>query len=67
MRPTNVPRGGSARGGPRGAIVSIVLLAIAGLLVGGAWSLYQQGVSKPLVALVGGLALLATLAGVMWL
>lgn len=47
--------------------MAIVLLAIAGLLVGGTWSLYRQGASTPLVAVVGGLALLATLAGVMWL
>lgn len=47
--------------------MAIVLLAIAGLLVGGTWSLYQQGASKPLVGVAGGLALLATIAGVMWL
>lgn len=47
--------------------MGIVLLALAGLLLGGTWSLYQQGASKSLIAIVAGLAALATVAGVLWL
>ncbi len=47
--------------------MSIVLLAIAGLLFGGTWSMYQQGASKPVIAVFAALAVLATVGGVMWL
>lgn len=47
--------------------MGIILLVLAGILVGGTWSLYQQGASRPVVAMVGVLAALATVAGVLWL
>lgn len=49
------------------AVVGIVLLVLAGVLVGGVWSLYRQEASRQAVAVCGLLALLATVAGVMWL
>jgi hypothetical protein len=45
----------------------VVLLALAGLLLGGAYSLLRQGSSKPLAAVIGGLGLLSGLGGVLWL
>jgi xanthosine utilization system XapX-like protein len=44
-----------------------VLLALAGLLLGGAYSLLRQGSSKPLAAVVGLLGLLAGASGLFWL
>ena len=45
----------------------ILLLALAGLLLGGAYSLVRQGSSKPLAVVVGGLGLLSGVGGVLWL
>jgi hypothetical protein len=47
--------------------MSIVLLAIAGLLLGGAWSLQRQGKPKVAVGIVGALAVLALIAGLLWM
>jgi len=49
------------------SLAPIVLLALAGLLLGGAYSLLRQGSSKPLAAVVGGLGLLSGIGGVLWL
>lgn len=49
------------------AILSVVLFALAGLLVGGAWSLRQQGAGTPAVVLMVVLAMLALAGGVAWL
>lgn len=50
-----------------GGFAGVALLILAGLLVGGTWSMYQQDARKPIVATFAVLALLATVAGVLWL
>ncbi|WBB67294.1 hypothetical protein [Micromonospora sp. WMMD812] len=45
----------------------ILLLVLAGVLVGGVWSLYRQGAPKSAVLLTALLAVLATVGGVLWL
>jgi hypothetical protein len=47
--------------------VSIALFALAGILVGGAYSLHKQGAGRVAVAVLGGLALVAAAGGVLWL
>jgi hypothetical protein len=49
------------------AVWPIVLLAVAGILSGGAFSLYRQGASKLAVVIVAGLAVLSGVGGVAWL
>jgi hypothetical protein len=49
------------------SIAPVVLLALGGLLLGGAYSLLRQGSTKPLAAVVGGLGLLSVVGGVLWL
>jgi hypothetical protein len=49
------------------AAAPIVLLALGGLLLGGAYSLLRQGSARPLAAVVGGLGLLSAVGGVLWL
>jgi membrane protein DedA with SNARE-associated domain len=46
--------------------VSPALFAIAGLLLGGAWSMRRQQAPTPLVAVLVVLALLALAGGVAW-
>jgi hypothetical protein len=48
-------------------LVPILLFAVAGILLGGTWSLYRQGAHKGVVLVVGLLAVLATAGGVVWL
>jgi hypothetical protein len=48
-------------------IAPILLLGVAGILVGGVVSLYQQKASKFSIAVVAVLAILATAAGIAWL
>ncbi|MEV4628395.1 hypothetical protein AB0J90_19210 [Micromonospora sp. NPDC049523] len=43
------------------------LFVLAGVLVGGVWSLRRQGASVGVIGFVGLLALLATAGGVLWL
>ncbi|MCO1597855.1 hypothetical protein M8C17_22145 [Micromonospora sp. RHAY321] len=50
-----------------GAALPTLLLILAGVLVGGAWSLYRQGASKGAVVVTAVLAVLATVGGVLWL
>jgi hypothetical protein len=45
----------------------VALLAVAGLLLGGAYSLLRQGSAKALVGVVGGLGLVSAIGGVLWL
>lgn len=45
----------------------VLLMVVAGLLLGGAISLYRQGASKATVALLGILTALALAGGVLWL
>jgi hypothetical protein len=45
----------------------VVLFALAGVLVGGAWSMHRQGAAKGAVGFVGVLAALAAAGGVLWL
>ncbi|MEU8285868.1 hypothetical protein AB0C01_16190 [Micromonospora sp. NPDC048905] len=42
-----------------------LLLILAGVLVGGTWSLHRQGAPKVAVLVTGVLAVLATVAGVL--
>jgi hypothetical protein len=49
------------------SIWPIVLLFIAGLLVGGVFQLRKQGAGLPVVGFVAVLALLAAAGGVLWL
>uniref|UniRef100_UPI0035AF652D hypothetical protein n=2 Tax=Micromonosporaceae TaxID=28056 RepID=UPI0035AF652D len=48
-------------------VLPTLLLILAGLLVGGTWSLLKQGAPRAAVVITGLLALLATAAGVLWL
>jgi hypothetical protein len=47
--------------------IPILLFALAGLLMGGTWSLYKQGSHKAVVVVMGVLSLLAAAGGVAWL
>ncbi|HTF12818.1 MAG TPA: hypothetical protein VK659_32055 [Asanoa sp.] len=49
------------------AIVPILLLALAGILSGGAFSLHKQGASRGAVGFVGVLAVLSLAGGILWL
>lgn len=44
-----------------------LLLILAGVLVGGTWSLYKQGAARGAVVITGLLAVLATAGGLLWL
>ncbi|GAA4717017.1 hypothetical protein [Phytohabitans rumicis] len=47
--------------------IPVVLFALAGVLVGGAWSMHKQGAAKGAIGLVAVLAALAVGGGVLWL
>jgi hypothetical protein len=49
------------------AVLPLLLLGLAGLLTGGAYSLRQQGRGWLPVGVVGFLAALSAVAGVLWL
>ncbi|SBT48148.1 hypothetical protein [Micromonospora narathiwatensis] len=49
------------------AVLPTLLLILAGVLVGGTWSLYRQGASRAAVVITGLLAALATAGGLLWL
>ena len=49
------------------SVLPIGLLALAGFLVGGAWSTYRNGGSRPVVGVLGALAVLSLAAGLLWL
>ncbi|SIN09474.1 hypothetical protein [Micromonospora cremea] len=50
-----------------GAALPTLLLILAGVLVGGVWSLYRQGAPRSAVVVTALLAVLATVGGVLWL
>jgi uncharacterized membrane protein len=50
-----------------GPVLPILLFVLAGVLLGGVWSLHRQGASLGVIGFVGVLALLATAGGVLWL
>ncbi|MGC4749259.1 hypothetical protein ACLQ28_26930 [Micromonospora sp. DT201] len=50
-----------------GAALPTLVLILAGVLVGGAWSLYRQGASKGAIVITALLAVLATVGGLLWL
>ena len=49
------------------SVAPVLLLALAGILVGGVISLAKQGATKFSIGLVAVLALLALTGGVLWL
>ncbi|SCE90800.1 hypothetical protein GA0074695_2066 [Micromonospora viridifaciens] len=49
------------------AVLPTLLLILAGVLVGGTWSLYRQGAPRGAVVIAGLLAALATAGGLLWL
>ena len=49
------------------SVVPILLLGVAGILVGGVISLVRQGASKFSIGLVAVLAALAAAGGILWL
>jgi hypothetical protein len=48
-------------------VLPVALMGLAGVLVGGAWSMYRQGASRTNVAILGVLAAGALAGGVLWL
>lgn len=48
-------------------VLPVALFALAGVLVGGAWSLHRQGAGRSAVAVATVLAVLAAGGGVLWL
>ena len=48
------------------SVLPILLLALAGILSGGAFSLFKQG-AKPVGAFVAVLAAIALIGGILWL
>ncbi|HEX6970117.1 MAG TPA: hypothetical protein VF174_15085 [Micromonosporaceae bacterium] len=48
-------------------LLPVALFALAGVLVGGMWSVYRQGGGRATLVLMAGLALLAVVGGVLWL
>jgi len=49
------------------SVLPIALFALAGVLLGGAWSMRQQQASGKVVAVLIGTAVLAGLGGIAWL
>ncbi|MFC0504526.1 hypothetical protein [Micromonospora costi] len=49
------------------AVLPVLLLVLAGVLVGGVWSLYRQGAPRGAVVTTALMAVLATVGGVLWL
>ncbi|MEV4534962.1 hypothetical protein AB0J82_14140 [Asanoa sp. NPDC049518] len=47
--------------------MSIALLALAGILSGGAYSMHKQGAARGIVVFIGLLAALALVGGILWL
>ncbi|MEU7933903.1 hypothetical protein [Micromonospora echinofusca] len=50
-----------------GGVLPSLLLILAGVLVGGVWSLHRQGAPRGAVVVTALLAVLATAAGVLWM
>jgi hypothetical protein len=49
------------------SILPVALMALAGVLVGGAWSSHRQGAARGSVVLLALLAVLAFAGGILWL
>ena len=49
------------------SVLPVALMGLAGVLVGGAWSMHRQGAPRRNVGLMLVLALLALAGGVLWL
>ncbi len=49
------------------SVIPILLLGLAGALVGGAYSLHRQGAGRISIAVMVGLGVVAAVAGVLWL
>ncbi|MGW0432636.1 hypothetical protein ACWDV4_08835 [Micromonospora sp. NPDC003197] len=49
------------------AVLPILLLALAGILAGGAWSSYRQGASPKAIVVIVLLAVVSATAGVFWM
>ncbi|MEJ3747746.1 hypothetical protein WEI85_31195 [Actinomycetes bacterium KLBMP 9797] len=49
------------------SLLPVAMFALAGVLVGGAWSMHKQGAGRAAIGLVGVLAALAAAGGVLWL
>lgn len=50
-----------------GGVLPVALFALAGVLVGGAYSMHKQGAGRVAVLVLAVLALLAAAGGAMWL
>ncbi|WP_405106140.1 hypothetical protein OG559_20815 [Micromonospora sp. NBC_01405] len=50
-----------------GSVLPMLLLILAGVLVGGVWSLHRQGAPRSAVVITALLAVVATVGGVLWL
>jgi hypothetical protein len=50
-----------------GGVWPLLLLAVAGILTGGAYSVHKQGGGKFVVSLLGALAVVSGLGGFFWL
>ncbi|MEU3457070.1 hypothetical protein ABZ671_26215 [Micromonospora sp. NPDC006766] len=50
-----------------GGLLPTLLLILAGVLVGGTWSLHKQGAPRGTVVVIGLLAVLASAGGLLWL
>jgi hypothetical protein len=48
-------------------VLPILMFALAGLLLGGAYSFGKQGAPRAVLVVMGALATLALLAGIFWL
>ncbi|GGL96267.1 MULTISPECIES: hypothetical protein [Micromonospora] len=49
------------------AVLPVLLLALAGVLAGGVWSLHRQGAARSTLVIAGALAVLAAAGGVLYL
>ena len=49
------------------AVLPILLIALAGLLLGGAVSMHRQGAARGMVGLLAVLSAIAAVSGVLWL
>jgi hypothetical protein len=48
-------------------MLAVVLCAVGGVLLGGAWSLRSQGAGRPAIVAVAVLGVLALAGGVLWM
>jgi hypothetical protein len=48
-------------------VLPVALMGLAGVLVGGAWSLHRQGAARANVIVVAVLAAVALAGGILWL